>query len=1179
MKARQLCFAVVWALAIVVVLSLMAPAGKAQTVSAMLTGTVTDATGAVVPKANVTMTNEASGDVRRTVSNNDGFFTFAAIPPGSYTVTVDVQGFNKWEAKQIALNSGDKRNLLGIVLTPGTTKETITVEANAERITPVDSGEKSTVITERLLQNVAIIGQNAAEFIKIMPGMAMTAGPVNRASFAAGDEATGAGTSGPVGSFAPNGLRSAALDITSDGAHVIDPGCNCGQAVNMNVEMTAEVKVLTSNFGADASKGPAVITAIGKSGGNAFHGEAYLYAQHSTMNANDWLNNRAGLGPDGKPVAARPETRYYYPGFNIGGPVIIPKTNFNKNRDKLFFFVGAEYYKQTVDNGIYKAAVPTAAMRAGDFSDSAYLSTLNGYAITGRPNYPGGLIPSTDIDHNGLAMMNTYPLPNVDPAANQGYNYIANPTRYSNMYQVRPRIDYSISDNTKLYVTYNRQRDDRQESLDTLWTGNGQSWASPTTPYPTPIVEKTVSDSVTANLTHIFSPTLTNETVFTYTFLNLPNSFADPTKVQRGSLGIDYQMLFNHGDNSKLIFPQLTGWGDGISNQLNSGFELDGVVYAKKIMPSLADNLSKVWGTHTLKFGFYWERTYNSQPGNSAVNGTAVFSNWGGGSTGNAYADMLTGHLTQYNEQNFNTVPQFRYMSVDFYGQDSWKVTRRLTLEYGLRVSHLGPWSDITGYGFAAWYPNQYSNNPADATALTGLDWHKRNSSVPLSGSETRFAFVNPRFGFAWDIFGNGKTVIRGGYGMYHYHDEQNVQNGAYSITQGSYNSSNISGTTFAALANATVSLVVPNGVQAVDPKDDQQPRTQSYSFTVSQRTPWNSVLEVAYVGNKADYLSNYNNAYGNVNYVGIGTLQSLYGWTGQSYSDAQVAAARPMQNYASVKIINHKMYSNYNSLQASWNKQTGHMVFMVNYTFSKALGIRGENGAPAGMDPLNLSNDYGTLPNNRTHIFNAAYVFTFPKLTGSNAFVRGLVNDWQISGMTQFQSGADIQAAMTSNFGYSAWIPAGTTFMGTTLASAVQTSAQVVLGTPDFTLMPLLTCDPRKGLASNQYVNGSCFTTPAIGTQGTYIMPVMQGPGFFNSDLSLFKSFTFGKSENKKLLFRVSGYNFLNHPVRTFLNNDPNLTYSLDQAGNLQAANSRFGYADSKTGHRLIQLMVKFSW
>src|SRR5260370_11110518 len=456
------------------------------------------------------------------------------------------------------------------------------------QIRPRDAGERSTLINQHILQNVAIVGKNAAEFIKIIPGMAMTSGVMNVSSYAAQDERTG---TGPVGSFSANGTRTAALDITSDGAHIIDPGCNCGQAMNTNADMTAELKVMTSNFGADEAKGPVVISAIGKSGGQQFHGEAYTYLRYYTLNANDPQNIDSHN--------SRPETKYFYPGFQIGGPLILHRTNFNRNHDKVFFFFGTEYYKQDVDNGVYHAVVPTAAMRQGDFTDAAYISKLNGYAVSGVPNQNGftnGTLNGTKPIHkNGLSMMNTYPLSNEDPSKLGGFNYANGMTRYSNMLQFRGRIDYNISQSTKLYVSYNHQNDNALNSLDVLWgPGGTNSWAAPTTPYPTPIAEKSQSDVVTANLTKVFSPTLTNEVIFSYTYLNLPNSFSDPTKVERGSLGINYSMLFSHPNQQNLIFPQMTGWGDGISNMLNTGFELNGTVYAKKTLPSVADNLVKV---------------------------------------------------------------------------------------------------------------------------------------------------------------------------------------------------------------------------------------------------------------------------------------------------------------------------------------------------------------------------------------------------------------------------------------------------------------------------------------------------------------------------------------------------------------------------------------------------------
>jgi Carboxypeptidase regulatory-like domain len=1171
----------------------------AQTTSSTLTGTVFDSSGAVVPDATVTLKNEASGDTRTTKTNGEGYFTFAAVPPATYSVTVEKENFKTWTAKSIALTADDKRNMTGIKLEPGLAKETVVVEASSVQITPTDSGEKSTLINQRVLENVAIVGQNAAEFVKIMPGMAFTGSVTNQSSYAAQDERTG---TGPVGSFSANGTRTGALDITSDGAHIIDPGCNCGQAMNTNADMTAELKVMTSNFGADESKGPVVISAIGKSGGQQFHGEIYTYARSWHLNANDPQNINAGF--------ARPESKYFYPGGNIGGPLIIPGTNFNHDRNKVFFFFGTEYYKQDVDNGVYHAVVPTAAMRKGDFTDSAYLSHLNGSGVTGVPNVSDPTKPYfgcvtngkiTCIDPNGQALMNLYPLPNEDPSnpALNGFNYANGETRYSNMRQFRGRVDYNLSQSLKLYVSYNHQNDNALNSLDVLWgPGGTNSWAAPTTPYPTPIVERSQSDVVTANLTKVISPTLTNEVIFSYTYLNLPNSFKDPAKVERGSLGLNYNLLFSHSNAQNLIFPQMTGWGDGISNMLNTGFELNGTVYAKKTLPSVADNLVKVWRTHTTKFGFYWERTWNEQPGNGSVNGSMSFASWGTNSTGNAYADMLVGQTAQYSELNFDVVPAFRYLSAEFYGTDSWKVTRRLTLDYGMRFSHLGPWVDTTGFGFAAWYPSLYPQDQGAAVPggqgkiFPGIEWNKANSATPLSGSGSRVFFYNPRVGFAWDLFGTGRTVLRGGYGMYHFHDEQNVQNGAYGVVRGSFSSPTLNGPTLASLGPGAAGLSIPSGLTALDPTDDQEPRTQSYSFTVAERLPWKSLLEVAYVGSKSDYLSNYNNNFDQINDIPIGTLFSDYGWNGQNYSTKQQNNARPLHSgpcvaadncLGTLKIIDHKMYSNYNALQVTWNKQAGHFTFLSNYTFGKALGIRSENGdGSGGADPTCLRCNYGTLPNNRTQIFNLAYVYEFPTIHNANRYLKGAANGWQISGITQYQTGVDLQAAVagSGNFNYTGYIPSGTTFMGFTTTSAIQGSGQLVLGSPDIQLMPTLTCDPRQGLKANQYINAACFSSVVTpGKQGNLIFPTLTGPGFWNSDLSLFKNFTFGQSETKKLQFRFSGYNFMNHPNRTFISSDPNLTLAFNSSGALQNANQRFGFADNTIGHRIIQGMIKFMW
>jgi hypothetical protein len=1261
---------------LIAALVLTGPTARAQSSAASLDGIVLDTSGALVPGAAVILRNQASGDERTAVSNAEGFFNFAAIPPATYTVRVSRQGFATWEARDITLTSGDHRAVSGIKLKVGTKDETVVVEATTAQITPTDSGEKSFTIDQNIMQNVAIVGQNAAEFIKIMPGFAMTGGSVNQSSYAASDERTGGG---PNGSFSANGQRQVALDITSDGAHIIDPGGEGGTTMNTATDMTSEVTVQTSNFGADSAKGPVVINAVGKSGGQQFHGEAYTYNRYYSANANDWLNNYQGVNANtGVQLAPRPETKYWYPGAQIGGPVMLPLTHFNHNHDKLFFFFAFELYRQNVDNGIYTADVPTDNMRKGDFTQSDsnyyYAKNLSGGSVQGVPNKGGNggdaficktmevvagqnsgnpmctasMVNPASVDASGQGMMSVFPHANADPAKNNGYNYIAAKTRMSNMNQYRARVDYSISNSTKLFVQYNHQNDNAESSLGDLWVGSQSSWDSPTTPYPSPLVEKSDSETVTTNMTKVFTPTLTNELLFNWVYVNLPNSFKDRSKVERGTLGINYTMLFDHGDSSKLIYPEMDGWGDGIPNQLNGGFELNGTVFAKKTLPSLADNVTKVWKTHTAKFGFYWERTWNSQPGGNAVNGTTQFDSWQTNGSGNAYGNMLIGQSDGYTEQNFNVIPAFRYISAQFYATDSWKVSRKLTMDYGVRFSHLGPWTDTTGYGFAAWYPALYaagSGPTVNGTVLPGIEWNKVHSSTSLAGAASRVFFYSPRVGFAWDIFGSGKSILRGGYGIFNFHDEQNVQNSATSIPQGSFTSPSIGAASSATCPASAVGssscqwtgklgdlqtlsaygkgLSAPSSVSALDPTDSHAPQTEDWSLTWAERAPWKSLVEVAYVGNKSDYLSNYNNNLGQINYNLRGTLFTDYGWLADcnvagdpnstlpngadnpdydskacakggsdtGYSSSAIQAARPYQPYGTLNIISHKMYSNYHSFQATWNKQQGHVTYLLNYTFSKALGIRGENGSAVG-DPTSLKKEYGTLPNNRPQIFNAAYVIQTPNLSPSaNWLLRGAANNWQISGITQYQTGADMAAVVSSNFSYTAYIPAGTTFMGKTLAYtsqgqtvpyAIQASTSNVLGSSDLTVQPVLTCNPGKNLKSHQYINGACFSPFATpGEQGPNIFPKLIGPGFFNSDLSVFKSFPFGSSESRKLTFRFSGYNFLNHPVRSFNGNSDNgLKLNFDQNGNLLTNGGQtFGYATEKTGHRIMQGEAKFSF
>ena len=494
-----------------------------------------------------------------------------------------------------------------------------------------------------------------------------------------------------------------------------------------------------------------------------------LYARHSSLNSNDWLNNRSG--------APKPENKYFFPGGNLGGPVLIPGTNFNKHRDKLFFFTGYEQFFQTFDTGLLRATVPTEAMPAGNFSDAELRNIeglVNGRYVTqsGNPasrlradQFPNGIIPPSQIDPTGRALISLYPAPNIDPNSSGGFNYVKQIVFDQNSLQWMSRVDYSISDNTKLFVRYNMQRETQKFPIG-LWWRNGNQ-----VPYPTPVLGKNKSDSVTASLTHVFSPTMTNEFIFGYTYIAFPNVFEDPGKVDRTALGATFKGVFK---NNVAQIPAFFANGEMAAIVNPGGFEVGGNrgLFADKHLPSIQDNLSKVWGTHTVKGGIYWEYIINNQPANGFTNGQLGFDVANPRSSGSPYADLLLGRVNNYQEQSFNRLNNIGYHTFEFFVQDAWKITRRLSLDLGFRASHFQPWQDREGFGYAVFDYSQYRPRSA-AGDYSGFSWNKRDPSVPLSGFPSRALFWAPRFGLAFDVLGTSNTVLRGGWGRFYFHTPQ----------------------------------------------------------------------------------------------------------------------------------------------------------------------------------------------------------------------------------------------------------------------------------------------------------------------------------------------------------------------------------------------------------------------
>ena len=1151
MRNERFSWANAWVLLVAVCLS--AQLVYAQGLSGTLTGTIVDQSNAVVPNAAVTLKDENTGALRRTVSNQEGFFSISPIPAGTYTVLVEAQGFAKLERTGVVMHPGDKINLPDLALTLATVAQQVQVEATPAVAVPVDSGEKAEVIVSKEIQDLSIVGRNAVELLRLVPGVVNNERYSHEVTqFMEGD-----------GPYFVQGTRNDALNFVSDGTDTIITACNsCGSMVTPNVEMVQEFKVQTANFSAENTRGPVVMQTVSKAGTSDYHGEAYFFTRQYKLNSNEWLANLTDT--------AKPKSTYYYTGFNVGGPVLFPHSSFNRNRDKMFFFAATEIQRQNNDIGVNQAWVPTEAMRQGDFTDVSYLDALsNAPDVNIQPCQPdlGGNLPSycagvglispSAIDPGGQILMNVYPMPNRDPLATNGYNYVSDVVDPENRRQDLVRIDYSISDNTKIYTRFNHESEDIGYPY-TLW------WVNATQiPFPGEPRGKNHSYSTSTSFVHVFSPTTTNEIVFGASKLDMPAIFQQPDKVSRQALGYPYKGVF--GGSTDLI-PSITDWSAGVGTIINPG-GFNPNQYIKDSVTTLTDNFSKVYKTHLLKFGAYFQLSTNGRPTWNYDQSLLYVAPYLGNSTGNAYADLLMGRIGSYTETSTNIIIDQAQREFAFYAQDSWKATQRLTLELGARFYHLGWMYDRDGH-IHVFDPDQYDPN-APLDAYSGLFAAYKGDNVPRSGFPTPALRVGPRVGFAYDLTGKGRTVMRGGFGGFLFRDRADVF--SLAVVNPPLQQS-------VTLASAAGNLPdfenyqpgdVKYDLDVMDPKDDRVPVTYSWSLTLSQRLHSDTLLEVSYVGNTSRNQISPNNY--NLNVVPEGAMLNLPPGASDDPNDY-----RPFQNYGVIAWRSHLLNQHYHSLQVTAKRQTGRVNYDISYAFGKVLGMSGHYYGP-GVDPFDRrGRSYGPLDSDRTHSLTIAYNVLLPDPVKHNAFLRQVGNGWQITGISEFQSGGPLET------GYGG----GPITLSGTMADGEVISNITVAGTPDTVVRPVLTCDPRDGLdmttlsgfAGRQYANPNCFAAPSPGQNGAYQLPYLKTPAFMNHDISVFKNFALSQThENLKLQFRFSAFNFINHPNAIFQSGDPGLQLNFDNGVLDQDSIDNFGRPIKKQGKRILQFALKF--